>query len=51
MFNLRTLGLVMGGMLVGELMLGHFHVIPEGMGAFLGAVFGAVMAMVAVLRE
>jgi hypothetical protein len=55
MFNMRTLGLVMGGAILGELCLSDFiyafHVIPTGTGAFLGAVAGGITALVIVLRE
>ena len=56
MFNLRTLGLVVGGAVVGELLLYpifiyKLHMIPMGTGAFLGAVTGAITALVTVLRE
>lgn len=55
MFNLRTLSLVVGGAVIGELCLSDFiydfHMIPTGTGAFLGAVAGAITALVAVLRE
>ncbi len=55
MFNLRTLGLVVGGAIVGEICLSgfiyDFHMIPMGTGAFLGAVTGVITALVIVLRE
>jgi uncharacterized membrane protein YeaQ/YmgE (transglycosylase-associated protein family) len=52
---MRTLSLVVGGAIVGELCLSDFiysfHVIPTGTGAFLGAVVGAITALVIVLKE